>query len=229
MKILIYLVAFVLMLSCSAQVPNKVSDNFTFCYDSATYFSNSPVLFNGFYFSETIIERTIYSYKKNVKEYNEIDTIYENIAFFKDGVFARGFKAMGCGNCDSELTAKLLLDVQNGNKSERNYFYNGYFWGLYKIKDDQIIAQCVNNQTWPDPYWSLLEFRYRINDDNSVQLESFKELIKGKEYQLSSDNRKIFKFYETNNSIPSNTWLKNQKWFWCDEKQYNEWKNRNIK
>jgi hypothetical protein len=94
-------------------------------------------------------------------------------------------------------------------------FYNGFNWGLYTIHGDTIKTQSVNRQPWYNPYWYLVEIWYQIKEDGTLVQVYGKGLITKAEFAPSRDDNIPFVFIETDLEIPSDTWLKKQKWFWC--------------
>ncbi|GAB4450519.1 MAG: hypothetical protein OHK0036_09350 [Bacteroidia bacterium] len=207
----------------------RVKKNFTFCYDPLTDYSHSKLNFKGYYVRVIPFERPHYDWKTGKKIGSTKDTIYSNMLFFDNGLFVRRFKQVGCGNCDIKSNTEYLWDVKNNKQPSTDLFYTTFVWGLYKIEGNIVKTQSVNRQSWPNPYWYLVEIGYEITDGNTlVQLYS-KDLIENKELSPNSDDTIPFQFIETNILLPSDTWLKGEKWFWCDKEEYKKWKREKRK
>jgi len=174
-------------------------------------------------------ERPYYDLKTGKKTGTTKDTTYNNMMFFSDGIVVRGFVGINCGNCDIESNNQFLFNISQSNENEKNVFYNGFKWGIFRIFGDTIKMQTVNDQPRFNPYWYLFEQWYLINNDGSLSPIYSKNLIDGRVSALASKTRDTFKFIETNIILPSDTWLKKEEWFWCDREKYREWKNDNKK
>jgi hypothetical protein len=61
----------------------------------------------------------------------------------------------------------------------------------------------------------LVEIWYQIKEDGTLVQVYGKGLITKAEFAPSRDDNIPFVFIETDLEIPSDTWLKKQKWFWC--------------
>ncbi len=216
-RLVFYISVVFLMNSCSNYVPPRVKKDFTYCFNPALDYSNSKVKFNGYFVKTIPFQRPIYN---NNNTTYELDTIYSNIMFFKNGIFVERFKQLGCGNCDIAENTQFLMEINQDNVTATTSFYDRFNWGIYLVNLDTIKTQSVNHQTWPNPYWNTVEVWYKIVD-NETLVE-----IYGKNL---SDNRKLpsfpsdsisYHFIETNLSIKPDTWLKKEKWFWCDEKEF---------
>ncbi len=59
----LYLLLLFCCSSCSSQVPLRVKRNFTFCYNSATNYTNSKIEIKGYYVSVEPFERPHYDIK----------------------------------------------------------------------------------------------------------------------------------------------------------------------
>lgn len=209
-----YLLMLFFFSSCISQVPLRVKRNLTFCFNPAADYTNSKIQLNGYYVSVKPFERPHYDIKTGKKVSSTLDTIYTNMMFFSNGLVITGFTGLNCGNCDIESNIQFLIDVSQNKVSETKAFYNGFNWGVYKIDGDTIKMQCVNHQYWSNPYWYLFEHWFLINEDGSLLPIYSKNLIDNtilNEKPIKS----IYNFIETNIQLPSDTWLKNEEWFWC--------------
>ncbi|HNW98228.1 MAG TPA: hypothetical protein PKK00_07460 [Bacteroidales bacterium] len=217
----------VLFYSCAGIVPIRVKKNFTLCYDSNANNNHSKIQMNGYYM---FINNYRYTYDYNGKLTDTVpcNPTYHRIIFFKDGIVVKGqFGGLKCANCDTETTNQFLKMVSQNKQPETSVFY-GYNWGVYKVIGDTIKMQTVNSQTWPNPYWYLFENWYLINNDSSLSPIYSKNLIDDKEIRGDAEIPKTYKFIETNLQLPSDTWLKKEKWFWCNKEDWKIYiKNKN--
>jgi hypothetical protein len=212
--LLIFLISF--FCSCTSQVPLRVKKNFKFCYDQNVNYSHSFIKFNGYYIMKHdpfMIE--YHDMQGNRKERHQ-DTTFNNIMFFEDGVFV-------LGDTKSNRTfyeIDYLKKVEQKKQPESEQFYNWRYWGIYKIDGDMIKLQYISHQPQFNPYWTLIEVWYKILDENTLKVVYAKDYIH--ENKSHDESIVTLEFIETNIQLPSDTWLKKEEWFWCDE---SEWYN----
>jgi len=120
------------------------------------------------------------------------------------------------------LTAYLGKNVSF--RLENDMFYNAFVWGLYVLNGDTLKTQSVNHQSWPNPYWNIFEQWYLIENQKALVLLYSKNLLDGKESSIEPLLNETYYFKEGNFELESKPWLKNEKWFWCDESEYKKWK-----
>jgi hypothetical protein len=210
----------------SSQVPLRVQNNFTFCFDTTKNFIRTKLKFNGYYVKSEPFLRPRYDIKSGITNY-ELDTLYSNIIFFSNGLFAREFQQLVCNKCSS--TDDKMRYFYNFDSSLCNYndlFYNSFRWGVYTIEDNLIKTQSLNRQIWPNPYWYLVEVWYLIDSNLAIRSVYAKDLIEGKELVNEKNSDNVHYFINASLKIPPYTWLQNEKWFWCDAKQYDAWRKQ---
>lgn len=212
---------FSLLNSCKGQVPLRVKENFSECYNFQDKYYDTKIKFSGYYVNVEPFERRHYDSKTGKMFGTTLDTIYANIIFFSDGLVVTGFSGLNCGNCDIETNSQFISDVSQNKVPEKDSFYNGFNWGLYRIFGDTIKIQVVNHPPRFNPYWYLFEHWYLIKKDGTLFPIYSKNLIDDKVLE-KTETTISYRHIETNILLPSETWLKKEKWFWCNEE---DWRN----
>ncbi len=190
------------------------------CYSNSETGLTSKLKLNGYYTQTEIIRRNI-GYPPNVKTVE--DTIITNMVFYKDGIFLAHFE-------------KEIFKSRK-DRIKKFKFYSGYrdsYWGRYTLHNDTIQVLVL-----PPPgtqgvgvgyYW------YKIINQSTIREICYKsgepitpeDIIKYQEHPpewfitLSDGN---FVYYD-NLPDPNLSWLKKQKWFWCNESEYKQWKKQ---
>ena len=160
--------------------------------------------------------------------------------FFKDGIFLYNI-----ADIYSIGISKYFEQVdKNTEEGKRDMFYRAFYWGCYVICGDTIKTQYINPPSIGDgyPVGMLFEEWFKVIDKNTVKnifmrgLKGDKKIMydaktmEGDRYSWYDNTYTLLpaKFIPTPVVPGSDCWLKYKKWFWCDENQYEEWKN-NIK
>ena len=220
----IILVLFVFILkSCSYKNVASVNiNNFTYCYKNQPTGLDTLIQLDGYYTSMTI--KTTILYHKNNEEV--IDTIYKNDMFFKNGICLRNFSANSKNNDVSNFFDSL--NAGTITNYEKMIFYNGYFWGNYKIVNDTIKAQYIYkpiNYSVNDS-WRGHEIWYKILNSKSIKEIN---LIPLNGFDTKEDSNRFYNMYKTRvykqapyNFIPTevipspdSSWIVKEPWFWC--------------
>ncbi len=111
---------------------------------------------------------------------------------------------------------------------------NGYI-GYYKIDNDTIKIKVINHPSFLSPTWMAYEEWYKIINQNTLQLVAHRQLdidSQEKDYYYPIeivDTTKISAArFESLETIPYSeySWLLKQKWFWCNESEYKQWKKQ---
>jgi len=139
--------------------------------------------------------------------------------FFKDGVFVKN---------DTKLQRTFykidyLRKIEHQKQPETNQFYNWNYWGIYKVNGDTIKLQYVNHQEWTNPYWLLLEVWYKVIDENTLKVIYSKDYSHDRGSISKNENNVTIDFFKTNITLQSDTWLKKEEWFWCNEADWNNY------
>ena len=158
------------------------------------------------------------------------DTIYgyRYMIFFKDGMFAQDFHSYALNFND---VANFFQDIHDRNTSEF-YACESCNWGRYLIFGDTIKIQYIVRPILysSNASWNAREVWYKMIDTNTI-LKIFEKpiCIKNIEKMHYYEARKLnpviplpCTFVPTDRIPSSNCWLKQEKWFWCNEE---DWKN----
>lgn len=162
------------------------------------------------------------------------DSIMSVYFFYSDGTYCRYTHNHYVMSIDS-LISKVLTTIKN-NKT--HWFYNKADWGSYVLEGDTIRTVAIHRESkmsgFPTHMFGelfLIENHYSLKTIGYSNLINFngQELMYNRppsEIKILPDYKQSkLTFYESNNIPPSNSWLKNQIWFWQSEKDYMEWKN----
>lgn len=219
--------AFILNSCAYQKVPITVKQTFSYCIMNDSLYNNNKFDLTGYY--------EFFRYIKN--ENNEIilkdSTSSNRYFFFKDGTFMiiRHPKR----NLESNFE-EMISYVKQGKK------HPGYYntdWGAYRLFGDTIKAQYMNHKSFmAENRMYLFEEWFFIQNYNTIQHVGGKYLVAYNGGELvvnkkpgfidkySSIQLKPATFVPVKNIPPPNSWLKNEKWFWCNEKDYMEWQNK---
>lgn len=139
--------------------------------------------------------------------------------FFEDGTFLYNFFDLNSSYPGN--TSLYLKKVSGGEGTE--IFYKSFYWGIYRIEGDTIIAQYLSNAALLAP-WEAWEMKFKVV--NITTLELLKDEIRP--LFPTTDNEK--RFIQKANSLkkflparyiyspyipPPNSWLKKERWIWC--------------
>ena len=125
---------------------------------------------------------------------------------------------------------KEIEKIRSGKKS---WFYAYGFWGKYIVVGDTIKAQLTNHPSPLSATWMPFEVWFKVVARDHIQLIASRYLGYDKVHQdesrmnlirLKEEEYLSAKFKPLDLELPSKTWLKNKKWFWCDEEEYKIWK-----
>jgi hypothetical protein len=169
----------------------------------------------------------------NIRDLLEIDGYYTrpdyphygSIMFFEDGTWVYFFFKRDLS--ENEIRANMSESVTSWIKNKR--FQWGSYWGVYKREGDTIIVYRYDQASfWKG--WSLSEERYKVIDREIIQRIYWRSLLKSSEssYEFHSpwiygDNLQ----FTPAESLPTpDNWLKEEKWIWRNEKDWEEYKNK---
>jgi hypothetical protein len=172
---------------------------------------------------------------------HQLDTIYSYFLLYPDGIIVDFFSSGG-KNVDD-----LINDIiSTSNRGKKHSFFSYNNWGCYSIKGDTIISQNVNHARSLNQYYGGYEKKYKIIDKNTLLLIEHRSLSKipplstielgyqeqrerERDFENAFDRKSIIS--DTANFIPlkeippSDCWLKEKRWFWCDKEKFKKWKS----
>jgi hypothetical protein len=105
-------------------------------------------------------------------------------------------------------------------KEEKGMYYGD--WGTYKIKNDTVKMRYL-----PFGYGDVYgEYWYRIID--KTQLSYIGYVHEGNTISRLQSNWSTATFTPLDTlPDPNKSWIIDNKWFWCDEEKYKQWKEEN--
>ena len=226
MKKLRYIFFSLFFISCFAHMPRYLKKNFTYCYEKKCTNIDTLIHIAG-YFRESILGENDLIGK--VYDVSKPDTMgFMNFILYKNGMCVFGFH-----NYEDSLSV-LFKELQ---KNKNDYFYKGgpVYWGCYQIYRDTIKLQVTNHPSFMAP-WMVYEEWYKIIDRNTLQPIAYKRLDidfddKNKTIQqmiiLNPQKHLPATFFPVKEKPESKySWILKRKWFWCDKKQFKEWKKK---
>ena len=210
---LIFQVVLITLTLSACRPCKEVRDRFQytkFCYDGNYNGIDTLIAINGYY--EMYKPYSYYGYKDRSYQIDSSiiikDTVRNYSIFFNDGFFIH----------------TIDTDFNNGP------------WGKYIIEGDLIKGQYIGPPG--DVSWTNTEIWFQIKDYQTIEMLYFKHRNKitdqeVKEYQEkgTKSGYTYAKFIPLDTlQYPDKSWLKNQKWFWCNEEDYEEYmKQKNKK
>ena len=199
--------------SCCYNIVSKnIKQNFAYCYDGKDTGIDSLIYIEGYYDFR----------------YEDCPSCYRRVMFYKDGTYVTGpFYTRG------ESVQSHFNNIVNRNPKELYYFHKYNEWGHYIIRSDTIKLQSVDRPVWGsmDPTWKFYEVWYKIIDRNTII--GIYPSKKPNRYTVHIEEDNYMRRY----GIPakftpltvrpdSNCWLKEKKWFWCNEEDWEEYKTQ---
>ena len=190
----------------SCGVPKVIQENFDCYYDKTSLNYDSLINTDGFYV---------------IKDSTNYPPFYKTILFQEDGIVFSNLNNSVTYNGDNYIDyLKYYTNQLVGDNTPT---------GIYSISNDTIKVQVINNPTIPK-VWGAYEVYYKIIDrntlveidarllhkhtsDDSVRFNSTRKYIKKSEA----------KFVKMENMPVFDSWLKREKWFWCNEKEWKEY------
>ena len=211
-----FIILFIIgIISCSCgynTVPKYVRQNFIYCYDGMATGIDTLINIEGYY--DFIPENCL--------------SCYLRVMFYKDGTYV----ASSYYPRDESMQSHFE-NITNHDSKGLYYFYLYKDWGRYIINGDtiklQAIVRPVRGST--SVAWWLHEVWYKILDRNTIiGIYPSKKPVR---YPDDLEENNYIRKY----SIPAkftpltvrpnpNCWLKEEKWFWCNEEDWEEYKRQ---
>ena len=219
---LIYILIVLSFSGCSNTIPNEIKSNFTNCFQKEKSKSESPIELGGYYLLKEA-GRWCSGYGKDMKCY---DTFEVNMLFYPDGTFLDNFFNP---NVEYPGNTKAYLEEVYAAKNDKDPFYEGFYWGSYRINGDTITVQCIHNSSGTMARWIAYERQYKIVNRTTIESIPYghRSLYNPKNKTKAQTNdssrnyqvrKKGFRaeFVPVSTIPPPNSWLKKQSWMWCD-------------
>lgn len=217
------IVILIMLSSCGVQkdVPKYISERFTYCYDGKDTGIDSLLKTDGYYVIAESFKDIGYNSKK--------DTSYFNMMFYKNGICVFNFfpldnKGRVIDNEFMSLFFKTIIEERESKES--SFFYNTRNWGRYIIEGDTLKAQCIYRPSAGETttIWGINEVWYKIiNRTTIIEIPS---------ESLTNRTKKERKYLPARFvpliEIPTpDCWLMKEKWFWCDETEWDSYMETN--
>jgi hypothetical protein len=203
-KILIFQLFLLITQGCSnTYVTKKERQEFACCYTGKDTDIESYIDINGIY--------TTYD-----KEYNDYPI---NMIFLKDGIMAWQI-FLNKEKYESDTCINLIEEVAVV-KDKSKLIIPSTLKGMYWIQGDTIIVRFLDK---PSLLYrsSITEHWYKIIDRQTLQFIYL--LMDNTNAQWINKHRYSLVRFHCADSIPNTTcWLKEQKWFWCNEEKWKEY------
>ncbi len=202
LAILTLLIGFI---SCSnvwqgKKVPDTILNNFNKCYDGRNTGIERILNIDGYYKSKTLYKGVRYDSQKNPIYYD----VSTDIIFYKDGIFGYNFNI----------------------PEDTNYQPASVYQGLYTFSSDTIKTQYLNKPSYMAPWeawevWYLVVSRSEIKEIRKFPIHEMSKSDWINFYDYGVDKMHDSYIFTSNSKIyNSESWLKKEKWFWCNEKDY---------
>lgn len=200
------------LFSCSFPVPQKFKENFE-CFSGKYTGLDTLINTHGFYTQMFVIDNTGLSTWKNGKRVEMgIDTSFYSFMFFTDGIFIGDIGYPG-----------LTVPEYINHCTLKGEHVWGSIEGIYTVSGDTIKIKWIGSGGHANNQWYGREIWYKVIDRNTIldfyskPLVVLREDRKKEEYQPKTYlNAEASKFVYVPNMPESSSWLKKEKWFWCD-------------
>lgn len=222
-----YIFLVLLVWACSAKTPRRIVKAYEYRYESERN-EVSNLRIDGFYTIKLLTERRKFvgprfSYKQVYVE----DTLFRNLAFFRDGTAIIDFHNTRDDTLkiNSESIKKLFKDVLIDRK-KAEIFNSIWKWGIYKVFNDTIKLKWINHPPPLNPYWHAHEIWFKILD-NETLVEIFNGPLINQESAPASSTSfqgKPAKFIPVEQMPKANPWFKNEEWIWENKGEFMAWK-----
>jgi hypothetical protein len=149
------------------------------------------------------------------------DTFFYNLIFYEDGTYLYNFSSF---HDYPQNPDEYLKQVAKNGKTDR--FYVSFYWGIYKIAHDTIVAQFIDNVSgaYLAP-WSGGEAWFKIIDRNTLQYLYYRNFKKRNHDEIiaaekSVANSSLAIYHSSEILPPPYAWLKKEKWLWANEEDW---------
>ena len=209
---------------CSCGVPRHIRKAYSGCYNSISSKNDTLLDLSG-------------CFALNCPYIGTFSGItYCVVNFYEDGIVVRTTATTSIPDDFPERIQRKFHQISSKtfDLDDQKLYREGrgmYRWGIYELKGDTIKAQFINRPYPPEKYSSYLVM-YKVIDRHTIQEISNKEVLPPKkfesEYRVKPFLNKFYNFIPIEKPSSSDCWLKEEKWFWCNEEDRNEYK-RQIK
>lgn len=167
-----------------------------------------------------------YWFRDRVGQYqttqNKIDTAFMDVLFYDDGTFLRNvWLPKEYSNYDDYFGSVI-------SRGKKDDFYESYWWGIYSVSGDTIKAEYIMHASKLTPWYSGEDW-YLIKGKNLLQLILSKTDVGQSVTAAQQTNGSHVKsatpaIFNPLKQIPAPyAWIKNEKFFWQDERDWDQY------
>ena len=203
--LIILLLPLIVVAQSCASVPKEIKQKFGICYTGKETDIESHIDINGYYTSGG----------------------QDCMIFFKDGIVAT-FIFENREIHTSDTCINLLHAITRMYKNKPHISF-GYLQGMYWIEGDTIKIRFLGQTGGSLTPWFFHESWCKIVDRQTLKYIYLKPLldmdadtVQTVEEWQSNTKRSLVRFHCADSIPSSDCWLKEEKWFWCNEQ---DWKN----
>lgn len=200
MRKLIYICIVLFLHSCSF-VPKEIINNYNFCYNNEKTEIENKLNINGLFYGNIV---------------HTTHTTGISIFFFNDGT---------CVFLPGKLPKSYFTDISYNGEIFKNNIDKAFtcYWGSYIIVEDTIKTQIIEHHGFWDS-WMASEEWYVIIDKSTITRIYSNSLRQTNTYDISQiKNNGLYKpmtVIPIVREVEFYNWLKDKKWFWCNEEDY---------
>jgi len=230
-RLIISLFSITSLLGCAWPIyqklpPQPVLDEFTLCYNNDEIHNNGNLRFDGYYSEKRILSW----YNLTDSSLTRIDTITRNIILFDDGLVLMDLKDLNISRIkDNKQNIKNYIYEIFSSSDEKRFFLDLDEWGSFKLKNDTLKVQYFNHPAKLAP-WYAIEVWYKVESPNSIIRIDSRKMGITEEERIRRESRRDLSvetlpatFVPLETLPPSDCWLKDQKWFWCNKNDWMEY------
>lgn len=202
------------MTGCATKHMSKdLRKDFTNCFEGKSTNIRSLIDIDGYYIMYDL-EGYYYGFKNEFE-----DTLDINMIFYEDGTLFYNFFSRF--DYPKDIPGFLKKMTQNGDKDP---FYFGFYWGVYRIDGDTIKAQYINHARGMAP-WDAREEWFKVVNRNTLTCIYAKMLgekmteVAIVNYKKAISRYTAARFVPLEVIPPPNCWLKKEEWFWCKNRK----------
>lgn len=203
--IFIIALAIIELAACSSNMPvaKRYKRSFTNCYSGGSSELRTKLQIDGYYSMSFVYDSS------------DRDSSQLNICFYDDGTYLDDLFDY---NDEMDFSDSILT-------GEESIFYMKYWWGVYRLQGDTIIAQCMSIASAMAPR-IVREHHFLIINPRTIKYIYSTKLGEKvtpwvqKNYTMKVRQSSLGAFVPSKKIPRPFSWLKDEKWIWCNENDY---------
>ena len=193
--------------STAQKVSKTIRRNFDNCYTGKKTDIEKYLNINGYYELKEIIGISTSA------EARRVDTFSINMLLYDDGTVLYNFYDLDHAAPGDVEGYMRRLSISGPDEM----FTNSFYWGIYKVLGDTLIAQVIHNKSLLSP-WSAWEHRFIIRDRDTLEYLGRRDLVNRKKSAVSLPGVFLPAVFISYPFIPpNNSWLKERSWTHCNQ------------